>query len=135
VLTAQNLHENCVVTPHAEEFESIFKCVATPQNVLKMAKQFRCTVVLKGGSDYISNGNLIYENQTGNAGMTKGGTGDVLAGLIGGLCAKNDILTAAAAGAYLNGLAGDRLYETKSTFYNAEDVISELGKIWGEYLK
>ena len=135
VLNPENLHENCIITPHMEEFESLFKCLATPQNVLKMAKQFNCVIVLKGVTDYISNGNLIYENQTGNAGMTKGGTGDVLAGLIGGLYVKNDALTAALAGTYLNGLAGDRLYEVKNTFYNAEDVIFELGKIWGEYFK
>ena len=66
--------------------------------------------------------------------MTKGGTGDVLAGLVGGLAAKNDPLTAALAGAYLNGLAGDRLYEKKGTFYNAEDLTEELGRVWKEMI-
>jgi NAD(P)H-hydrate epimerase len=83
----------------------------------------------------VSDGNIRYENYTGNAGMTKGGTGDVLSGLIGGLLAKNDKMVAGEAGVYINGLAGDRLYEKKSTFYNAEDLIEEIGKVWQEKIK
>lgn len=134
-LNPELLHSNCIVTPHKQEFENTFKVEANPENVLKMANQYGCVIVLTGPQDYISDGNILYENQTGNAGMTKGGTGDVLVGLVGALFAKNDALTSALAGAYLNGLAGDRLYEEKSTFYNAGDVVSELGKIWGELMK
>jgi len=85
---------------------------------------------LKGKSDFISDGKKLYENTTGNVGMTKGGTGDVLAGLIGALAATNDNLTAALAGTYLNGLAGDRLYEKVGTFYNAEDLVGAVGEVW-----
>ena len=128
------LHKNCVITPNAAEFERVFKKPAIPQNVLGISQQYNCIVVLKGQNDYVSDGDIIYENQTGNAGMTKGGTGDTLAGLIGGLLAKNDKMVSAMAGAYINGLAGDRLYAKKSTFYNAEDLINEIGEIWKEKL-
>lgn len=131
-LDADLLHKNCVLTPNAAEFERVFNKKATPQNVLGISQQYGCVVVLKGKDDYVSDGSIIFENQTGNAGMTKGGTGDVLAGLIGGLLAKNDKLTAAMAGVYINGLAGDRLYFKKGTFYNAEDLIGEIGDLWGE---
>lgn len=124
------LHPNCVVTPHSREFEQVFNCDHTPDNVLKMAKYYQCVVVLKGKYDYVSDGKEIFENQTGNVGMTKGGTGDVVSGLIAGLAAKNDVLTSALAGIYLTGLAGDKLYEKFSTFYNAEDVIKSLGEVW-----
>jgi NAD(P)H-hydrate repair Nnr-like enzyme with NAD(P)H-hydrate dehydratase domain len=50
-----------------------------------------------------------------------------LAGIVAGLSAKNDLLTSALAGAYITGLAGDKLYKAKGTFYNAEDVIGSLG--------
>ena len=122
------LHKNCIVTPHSREFENTFKCAPTPENVLKMAKFYDCVVVLKGRYDYVSNGKELWENRTGNVGMTKGGTGDVVAGLIGGLAAKNDNLTAALAGIYLSGLAGDSLYKKFGTFYNAEDLVNGLGK-------
>lgn len=125
------LHQNCIVTPHAVEFEHLFGCAPTSDNVLKMAKYYQCIVVLKGKYDYVSDGKVVYENRTGNVGMTKGGTGDVLAGLIGGFVAKNDPLTSALAGVYLNGLAGDKLFEKFGTFYNAEDLVREIGVIFG----
>lgn len=129
------LHQKCILTPHEREFEKVFGLSAIPQNVLKVANQYGCTILLTGSSDYISDGNIIYENQTGNAGMTKGGTGDVLAGIVAGLYASNDAFTSALAGAYLNGLAGDKLYEKKSTFYNAEDLIGEIGNVFGKLIK
>lgn len=124
------LHSNCIVTPHTREFENTFKCAPTPDNVLKMAKYYQCIVVLKGKYDYVSDGKELFENRTGNVGMTKGGTGDVLAGLIIGLAATNNLLISAQAGVYLNGLAGDRLFEKSGTFYNAEDLVGEVGVIW-----
>ena len=127
------LHENCIVTPHTREFENTFQCEAKADNVLLMAEKFGCTIVLTGPTDYISNGKGVYENKTGNVGMTKGGTGDVLVGLVGGLFSFNDPLNSALAGAYLNGLAGDNLYKEKNSFYNAEDVVGELGRIWMSY--
>lgn len=123
------LHHNCLVTPHSREFEHAFSCKPTPENVLKMAKYFQCNIVLKGKYDYISNGKELWENKTGNEGMTKGGTGDVLAGLTVALLAKNDILTSALAGTYLTGLSGDALYKKFNTFFNAEDLIKSLGEI------
>jgi NAD(P)H-hydrate epimerase len=69
---------------------------------------------------------LVKVNRTGNAGMTKGGTGDVLAGLIAALACKNDLFLAGGAGAYLNGLAGDRLQRRVGFAYNASDLVEEI---------
>ncbi len=129
------LHENCIITPHSREFEQVFKCDTTPDNVFKMAKYYDCTVVLKGKYDYVSDGEDLYENKTGNVGMTKGGTGDVVSGLVAGLLTKNVPFVSAQAGIYLAGLAGDKLYEKFGTFYNAEDVIGSLGLIWKDYVE
>jgi len=126
-------HSNCIATPHSREFEQVFKCNPNSENVLKMAKYYNCTIVLKGKCDYVSDGKELYENRTGNVGMTKGGTGDVVSGLISALAAKNDVLTSALAGIYLAGLAGDKLFKKFGTFYNAEDVIESLGEVWGQY--
>jgi len=124
------LHPNCLVTPHSREFEHVFNCQPTSDNVFKMAKYFQCTIILKGQHDYISNDQELWENKTGNEGMTKGGTGDVLAGLAVAFLAKNDVLTSALVAAYLTGLAGDALYKKFGTFFNAEDVIKSLGEVY-----
>jgi NAD(P)H-hydrate epimerase len=120
------LGTNCIVTPHKEEFRELFGINASKESVLEMAKKYNCIVVLKGAEDYVSNGEKLMVNTTGNAGMTKGGTGDVLAGLIAALSCKNDLLLAACAGVFINGLAGDRLKEKVSYYYNASDLIEEI---------
>ena len=68
-------------------------------------------------------------NKTGNEGMTKGGTGDVLAGLIAALYCKNDVFLAASCGTYLNGLAGDELYERVGPYFNASDLVREIPRV------
>lgn len=128
------LHPNCVVTPHSREFMNVFGCDPTEENVLKMAKYYQCKIVFTSATDIISDGKDVWLNKTGNEGMTKGGTGDVLSGLITGLSATNDLLISAQVGAYLNGLAGDRLKAKVGTFFNAEDLIGELGEVWKELL-
>ncbi len=128
------LHSNCVVTPHSREFKQVFDCEPTEDNVKKMAKYFQCTIVFTGATDIISAGQEVWLNKIGNEGMTKGGTGDVLSGLITALSVNNDLLLSAQAGVYLNGLAGDRLKEKVGTFFNAEDLIEELGVVWKNVL-
>ncbi|MBN1785211.1 MAG: NAD(P)H-hydrate dehydratase [Candidatus Bathyarchaeota archaeon] len=103
-----------VLTPHAREFE-ILTGNKLPDNmderaekVQKSARKSGATIVLKGPVDVISDGERTKFNFTGNPGMTVGGTGDVLSGVIGGLLAMGaDALTAAVAGAFINGAAGD----------------------------
>lgn len=128
VLDRKLLGENCVVTPHKGEFKQLFNLAATESNVAKMAKRYQCVIVLKGVRDYVCDAQHCRVNETGNSGMTKGGTGDVLAGLIAALACKNDPFFAAAAGVFINGLAGDRLKEKVSYYYNATDLINEIPK-------
>ncbi len=65
-------------------------------------------------------------NRTGNPGMTVGGTGDVLAGVTGALAARTDPFAAAAAAAYVTGLAGDAAAETNGNGLVATDLIDRL---------
>ena len=128
VLDKKLLNKNCVVTPHKEEFEILFGEKATKEEAVKSAKKYGCTVVLKGIEDFVTDGTRLKINRTGNAGMTKGGTGDVFAGLIAALACKNDLFLAACAGVFINGLAGDRLKEKVSYYYNASDLVKEIPK-------
>ena len=71
-----------------------------------------------------------YYNKTGNAGMTKGGTGDVLAGLCAGLLAQEkDLFKAACAAAYANGKAGNLLLKKYGWGFTASDLIEKLPTI------
>lgn len=123
------LNENVVMTPHRGEFREFFNCEATEENVKKMAKKYNCLLVVKGAEDFVASKSDFKINQTGNAGMTKGGTGDVLAGLVAGLACKNDLFLSAQAGIFLNGLAGDHLQKKVGDYFNASDLIEEIPRV------
>ncbi len=103
-----------VLTPHAREYEILTGNALSnnleekAQDVQKMARKLGATILLKGPVDVVSNGVAVKFNFTGNPGMTVGGTGDVLSGVVGGLLAMGaDSFSAAIAGAFINGAAGD----------------------------
>ena len=127
------LNGKMIITPHHKEYEMLFGLSHTG-SVMEMAKKFDCTIVLKGKEDLICQGDKLVINQTGNEGMTKGGTGDVLAGLVAALYCKNEAFLAASCGAYLNGLAGDRLYKQVGRYFNASDLVKEISRVMGEVL-
>ena len=126
------LDERHILTPHKGEFTKVFGKKPTPENAALMARKYGCTVVLKGQVDYVATPNGdVWENHTGNQGMTKGGTGDVLAGMIAAFFCRNNALTSAASGVYLNGLAGDQLYQKVGPYFNAEDLVEQIPKtLW-----
>lgn len=129
VVDKKLLNEDCIITPHRQEFKTLFGQSATQKSVKAMARKYGCIIVLKGQTDFVISPNQFKINKTGNAGMTKGGTGDVLAGLISALACKNNLFLSACVGVYLNGLAGDRLKKKVSYYYNASDLVEEIPKV------
>ncbi len=118
-----------VITPHAGEFYRLTG-EALPHDlddriraVTACSRDWGVTVLLKGHIDVISDGAHYRLNKTGNPGMTVGGTGDVLAGLVGALSTRMDKAQAAAAAAYLNGCAGDLAFSRLGYSLLATDVI------------
>ena len=130
VMDKKLLNSQMIITPHHQEYKILFG----NEPADKMAKKYNCTIVLKGKEDIICDSKQCLINQTGNEGMTKGGTGDVLAGLVAALYCQNDAFLAASCGTYLNGLAGDRLYVLVGPYFNATDLVKELPKVMGEIL-
>jgi len=137
--------QNIIVTPHRKEFVSYFNAEnvnqevwdnleKTAQLVWEKAQEFGCTIILKGKIDIISNGQQTLFNQTGNEGMTKGGTGDVLAGLVSALACTNDLLTSASIAAFINGLTGDELYKTVGPFFNADQLAQKVPEVLWEQI-
>lgn len=126
------LPKGCVVTPHTREFVKLFGVEATESSVAAMAKQYDIIIVAKGEKDIICSKETCVIVSGGNAGMTKGGTGDVLAGLIAALGCKNDLWLSAVCGSYLNKRAGESLYKKVGLYFNASDLANEIPKIMTE---
>lgn len=106
---------NLILTPHPGEAGRLLGQGASEVNsdrvgsARRLAEEWQATAVLKGPGTIVAAAFApAYSNTTGNPGMATGGCGDVLAGMIGSLCAQGfSAETAAAAGVYLHGLAGD----------------------------
>ncbi|AGK61530.1 yjeF C-terminal region, hydroxyethylthiazole kinase-related/yjeF N-terminal region [Archaeoglobus sulfaticallidus PM70-1] len=117
----------CIITPHFGEFKRVFG--RTPENedeVKSFAKKHGITILLKSKKDIISDGEKIRVNESGNSGMTVGGTGDVLAGIVGALFCHADPLWSASASAFINGLAGDICFEEFGYNYTALDMLRKI---------
>ena len=113
-LKIKNLPKNTVLTPHAKELSRLLKVdVSEIQNNRKKfakitAQEYSATVVLKGHQSVITNGKEVFINSTGNSALSKAGTGDVLTGMISGLCSQGSTtFDASLIGVYLHGLAGE----------------------------
>lgn len=131
---------HAILTPHHGEFTGVWQKESETKKleagdwslekkITYIAKKHQCIVLVKGEKDVVSqNGDDYWEIGGGNAGMTKGGTGDVLAGLIAALATKNDPLLATLAGSYINKAAGDELYQTVGPFFNATDLAEQIPK-------
>ncbi|MEK6939547.1 MAG: NAD(P)H-hydrate dehydratase [Nanoarchaeota archaeon] len=101
------------------------------QGNLRYFLQNNNVLLVKGPTDLIISANKIGYNRTGNQGMTKGGTGDILAGLAVGFLAKSkDLFKSAMAASFINGLTGDLLLRKKKGYtFLASDILEDLAKI------
>ena len=105
---------NVIFTPHIKEAGRLLKREASSvkkeklKAVTERSEKYNVTAVLKDASTFISDGDNIVINPSGNSGMATAGSGDVLSGILGGLGARGMRGTdLAVAGVYLHGLAGD----------------------------
>lgn len=137
---------NSLITPHHTELETMLinshKEFLLPKlkegNVKEIAEVLQGNLryfltnenvlLIKGPTDMIISKNRIAFNRTGNPGMAKAGTGDVLAGLAAGLVAKTkDLFKSAVAAAYINGSMGDLLLKRRKGYtFLASDLVRDL---------
>ena len=102
----------------------------------QFAADFKVTLVLKGANTLIASPDgRVLVNRTGNPGMAKGGSGDVLAGMLGSFLAQGTALPEAAySSVYLHGLAGDRCASRLSqTAMTPTDMVNELPSLFLQY--
>ncbi len=114
--------------PLAEKVKSTGQKLKLEEQVQVVAREHQCIVLLKGEIDCVASGEKVVTVNGGNAGMTKGGTGDVLAGLVAALACRNGPFTAAVAGSYINKQAGDDLFQTQGYWFNASDLANQIPK-------
>ncbi len=134
------LNEKMVVTPNQKELEVLVHRLGFSvhrENRLEMVKEVvketGAPVVAKGAVDLVVGHNVkeaflhIIKVGGGDPRMATGGTGDVLAGIIAGLYAKNEALVAGVVGSYLNKKWGEELGK-EQVFFNASDLVDKINK-------
>ncbi len=122
-----------ILTPHKGEFQQLFgesiegKSEGDIQKTVEAhAKKYRCVILLKAVKDFISDGEHTFVVEGGNAGLTKGGTGDVLAGLSLGLYAKNNPFYSAVIASYLLKKSADELYKKQKGWFTVANLIQTI---------
>jgi hydroxyethylthiazole kinase-like uncharacterized protein yjeF len=127
----RKLQTPLVLTPHSGEYE-ILMGEALPNTlgkrvkaVCSAAKEVNGVILMKGPIDLVTDGTKVKLNELiHNPGMTVGGTGDVLSGIVGGLLAQGiDPFRAASAGVFINGAAGDFAAHEKGYHLLPTDLI------------
>ncbi len=128
------LPKTAIITPNKKEFKTLFSLEPTFDNAKKMVQKYNITILLKGEEDYVCDDKTSIIIKGGNQGMTKGGTGDVLAGLVASFYCKNDAFLSAISASFINKKAGDELYKTMGLYYNASDLANEIPKVMKEFI-
>ncbi len=133
----KNLPEGTILTPHPKEFDRLGGEHKTHferlESAREMAKKYNINIVLKGAHTAVIDvdGNVFF-NSTGNPAMAKGGSGDVLTGIILGLLSSGyQPFDAARLGVFVHGKAADLALEKQSIeSMVASDLIDYLGKAY-----
>ena len=138
ILSLLNANSNLILTPHPKEFCSLLKIAGIAdlsvselqERRFELARawseKFSGVLVLKGANTLIAQAGIIYVCDKGSAALAKGGSGDVLAGLIGGLLAQNySPLQASICGVLAHALAA-RAFAKNSYALNPLDLIEEV---------
>ena len=126
-----------IYTPHGGEFTRITG-ITLPGDTYGRALAvrdagIRGTVLLKGKTDIITDGNRVRFNRTGHPAMTVGGTGDVLAGIAGALLCHLPAFDAACIAAYANGRAGELVVAERGGGMVASDLVDRVpGVLFGK---
>lgn len=129
----KKLKTKAIITPHQLEFERLFgKSIRKHNDKEKMlvvedtARNFNVIIILKAVIDIISDGSKTYVIQGGNAGLTKGGTGDVLAGLVAAFATKNDPIVSALIASFLVKKTADNIFKNREVWFNTTDLLEKI---------
>ena len=134
---AVNTHSNCVLTPHTGEAANLLEISSKEINknpvhyARALAEKSNTIVILKGSTTVITAAQgLSFLSTRGHEGMATGGTGDVLAGILGAYLANAaDLMDRACIAVYMHGLAGEHASQTYGNGLIASDLVNSLASV------
>lgn len=133
VLNKDLLAHDMLITPNTNEFNILFETTASKdlEERMKLVKEkariHDTNILLKGHVDIISDGESVFINKANSVYMTKGGTGDTLAGICAGLIGQgNSLVTSAAAASFINGYTGRTIARNKREALSPMDIIDNI---------
>ncbi|NMC99852.1 MAG: NAD(P)H-hydrate dehydratase, partial [Bacteroidales bacterium] len=131
VMEKEWIPKDAILTPNKKEYEMLFGNMDPKE----AAKKYNCIIVIKGPKTliYSKDKNIIVDG--GNAGLTKGGSGDVEAGLTVGLLAKNEPLVSAGAASFFVKRTADYLMKKVGTCYNSDDLVNTIPSVMKKNMK
>lgn len=131
----KNMNKKIIITPHKDEFKHMFKTDLTKLDINETCKlvhsiaiNHNCIIHLKMVYDIITDGKEIYIIEGGNPGLTKGGSGDVLAGLISSLATKNNPLLSCIVASVLIKKSAELLYKKCNYWFSMTELINQIPK-------
>jgi len=127
--------KNAIITPNRKEFEMLFGVKDHSADIVqKKAGEHNCVIVAKGPQTIIASPDECVLIKGGNPGLTKGGSGDTLAGLTAALLAKNDSFLAACSASVILKAAADDLYEKVGINYNMDDLTNQIPETFSKLI-
>ena len=124
-----------ILTPHQKEFQTLFgeDITLLPREkkikkVIQTAKKYQVILLVKCGYDIVSDGKKTVIIEGGNAGLTKGGSGDMLASLAACFYTKHEGVQSAVLSSYVLKKTADELFKKKKYWFNNSDLISSLSE-------
>lgn len=132
-----------ILTPHPLEAARLIGCelhnvlADTEKAAREICARYNCVTVLKSHETIVTDGERIFKNATETSALAKGGSGDVLAGVIASLTAQGlELFDAAALGVHLHGLSGDLAAKNLTEYcVTANDTIRFLPNAFINYAK
>jgi ADP-dependent NAD(P)H-hydrate dehydratase / NAD(P)H-hydrate epimerase len=137
VLKPELLPKGAIITPNRKEYEMLFgeKLETDSQLIARQigeqAKKWGIVIVHKDRTSLVTDGDKLIQIEGGGNGLTSGGVGDLLAGLIVAFAAKNESLLAAAAASYLLKKTAEELEEERGLMFSSDDVAERIPITYG----
>lgn len=136
-LEVKNIHPQQILTPHWNEFISLFP--GYENNFSKLITDYPAAYLIKhSGIDYClsqSDPGAVIRVEAGNEGLTKGGTGDLLAALVAALYVKNTPLLSVSAASYILNKTAEKLYSSVGPFFTTSELLTEIPEVFWNLLK
>ena len=122
-------NKNVILTPHKGELSRL-GLRSNQTDLFEFSSKNNVTILLKGKTDVITDGHFVKKNSTGHPRMAVGGSGDVLAGVCGGLMAKGlTPFESSRLAAYSMGLAGEHCYNNVGPGFLPTDLAVSLSMV------